>query len=215
MRKLILFGCAWSLLSVPMGLQAQEFWSGVKNTTSSISRSGDISVGYARLRNNATINAAVFEHVSEEGDFYIRARAAAADLQGNLILNDNGGNVGIGTNNPQAKLAVNGNILAKEVKVKTDITVPDYVFEPDYELPALADIEAYAKEHKHLPEIPSAADIARDGLDLAEMNLLLLKKVEELTLHLIEHEKKYRGLRSYIQLMENQLLNAIEHREIN
>ncbi len=99
------------------------------------------------------------------------------------------GNVGVGTTNPQAKFAVNGNILAKEVKVKTDITVPDYVFDPDYALPTLADVEAYVKEHKHLLEIPSAADISRDGLDMAEMNLLLLKKVEELTLHLIAKEK--------------------------
>ncbi len=104
------------------------------------------------------------------------------------------GNLGIGTINPQAKLSVNGNILAKEVKVKTDITVPDYVFQPDYQLPTLGDVEVYVKEHRHLPEIPSAADIARDGLDLAEMNLLLLKKVEELTLHLIEKDKAEKRL---------------------
>ncbi|MBK1442595.1 hypothetical protein JHJ32_21525 [Parapedobacter sp. ISTM3] len=106
------------------------------------------------------------------------------------------GNVGIGTTNPQAKLAVEGNILAKEVKVKTDISVPDYVFEPDYELPALADVEAYVKKHKHLPEIPSAKDIEKDGLDLAEMNLLLLKKVEELTLHLIELRKELDAMKA-------------------
>ncbi|MFC7526937.1 hypothetical protein ACFQRK_23475 [Parapedobacter sp. GCM10030251] len=99
------------------------------------------------------------------------------------------GNVGIGITNPQAKLAVNGGILATEVKVKNDITVPDYVFEEDYQLPALDEIEAYVKEHKHLPEIPSAADMKKEGLNLAEMNLLLLKKVEELTLHLIEQKK--------------------------
>ncbi|MFC3197298.1 hypothetical protein ACFOET_06710 [Parapedobacter deserti] len=116
------------------------------------------------------------------------------------------GNIGIGTNAPQAKLAVNGNILAKEVKVKTDISVPDYVFEPGYELQALADVEAFVKKHRHLPEIPSAADIQRDGLDLAEMNLLLLKKVEELTLHLIEQRKDKMSLQSQV--------NDLQHRVI-
>jgi hypothetical protein len=120
-------------------------------------------------------------------------QSVGANLAIKAITN---GNVGIGTENPQAKLAVNGTVLAKEVKVKNDITVPDYVFEDDYQLPALNEIEAYVKENKHLPEIPSAKDIERDGLNLAEMNLLLLKKVEELTLHLIEKEKEIKSLKS-------------------
>ncbi|MGJ1457980.1 hypothetical protein [Sphingobacterium multivorum] len=86
------------------------------------------------------------------------------------------GKVGIGTADPQADLAVNGNILANQIKVKTDISVPDYVFEPDYKLKSLEEIESYVKENKHLPEIPSAKQIQADGLDVAEMNLLLLKK---------------------------------------
>lgn len=100
------------------------------------------------------------------------------------------GNVGIGTVNPLARLSVNGNILAKEIKIKTDIAVPDYVFDPNYQLPSLSSIEDYVKKHRHLPEIPSATDIQKDGVDLTAMNLALLKKVEELTLHLIAKEKE-------------------------
>ncbi|PRD44975.1 hypothetical protein [Sphingobacterium haloxyli] len=115
------------------------------------------------------------------------------------------GNVGIGVISPVARLTVNGNILAKEIKVTNNITVPDYVFEPDYQLSSLSDIEAYVKEHKHLPEIPSAKDIERDGLDLGDMNLLLLKKVEELTLHLIEKEKKIGEQRVKMEALEGEI----------
>lgn len=122
---------------------------------------------------------------------------------GNHVISN--GNLGIGTENPQAKLAVNGNILAKEIKIKTDISVPDYVFDPDYKLYSLAEISAYIKTHRHLPEIPSAKEINREGLDLAEMNLLLLKKVEELTLHAIENEKKRNELEEKVSRLEKLL----------
>lgn len=121
--------------------------------------------------------------------FYLAYGAAPwASGIGLYILPD--GKVGIGTISPQASLSVNGNILAKEIKIKTDITVPDYVFEPDYKLLSLPALEKFVNKHKHLPEIPSATAIAEHGLDLAEMNLALLKKVEELTLHLIEKDKE-------------------------
>lgn len=113
---------------------------------------------------------------------------------GRLLLTGTGnhifssGNVGIGTETPKAKFSVNGNILANEIKIKTDISVPDYVFESDYELKGLDFIANYVKSNKHLPEIPSAKEIERDGLDVASMNLLLLKKIEELTLYAIKQE---------------------------
>lgn len=66
----------------------------------------------------------------------------------------------------------------------------DFVFEPDYKLPSLLEIEQYIKHNKHLPDVPSANDVARDGQDVGEMNKILLQKVEELTLHLIELNNK-------------------------
>jgi hypothetical protein len=66
---------------------------------------------------------------------------------------------------------------------------PDYVFEKDYDLLSLSELETYITQNKHLPEVPSAKEMEAEGLNLKEMNLLLLKKVEELTLHLIEMKK--------------------------
>jgi hypothetical protein len=97
------------------------------------------------------------------------------------------GNVGIGTVSPDAKLAVKGTIHSQEVKVDLQGAVaPDYVFEKDYNLRPLSDVESYIRMNKHLPEIPSAKQMEEEGLHLKEMNLLLLKKVEELTLYVIQ-----------------------------
>jgi hypothetical protein len=101
------------------------------------------------------------------------------------------GNVGIGTTNPGSfKLAVEGKIGAREVNVTLTSPWPDYVFEKNYDLLSLTELETYINQNKHLPEVPSAKEMEKDGLNLKEMNLILLKKVEELTLHLIEQEKK-------------------------
>lgn len=116
---------------------------------------------------------------------------------GTTAINNGGltvsGNVGIGTTAPDAKLSVKGQIHAQEVKVDLNGAIaPDYVFDKDYKLPSLEEIQSYITTHKHLPEVPSAKEIEANGLNLGEMNLLLLKKVEELTLYVIElmHEIK-------------------------
>lgn len=98
------------------------------------------------------------------------------------------GNVGIGLSNPDSKLSVNGNIRAKEIKVEA-ANWPDYVFTDAYKLPALAEIEKHIKEKGHLPEIQSAAEVERNGVNLGEINAQLLKKIEELTLYLIQENK--------------------------
>lgn len=99
------------------------------------------------------------------------------------------GNMGIGTTTPNAKLAVNGKIRAQEIKVET-ANWPDYVFEEGYQVGTLEELERYIKANKHLPEMPSAKEAEANGVELGEMNKLLLKKVEELTLHLIEKDKQ-------------------------
>ena len=108
----------------------------------------------------------------------------------NNLMTFSGLNVGIGTTTPDAKLTVKGDIHAEEVRVDLNVPAPDYVFEEDYDLWSLAETEQFIKAHKHLPEIPSAAEMEKNGIELKEMNLKLLQKVEELTLHLIEQNKK-------------------------
>ncbi len=100
-----------------------------------------------------------------------------------------GGNVGIGTYSPSEKLSVNGKIAAKEIKV-TATGWPDYVFTPSHRLPDLKEVEKYIRTNGHLPEIPAAAEVEHDGISLGDMNTKLLKKVEEITLYLIELKKE-------------------------
>ncbi|MBK9578327.1 MAG: hypothetical protein IPK50_10600 [Fibrobacterota bacterium] len=87
------------------------------------------------------------------------------------------------------------------LKVHSDIQTPDYVFAPDYKLAPLAEVEAFTQENQHLPDVPSAAEIEKGGLDLAKMNLALLRKVEELTLHAISQEKRIQSLETEIKTL--------------
>ena len=105
-----------------------------------------------------------------------------------VILEENG-NVGIGTITPTNKLTVNGKILAEEIEV-IDNVLPDYVFEKEYKLMNLKELENFISINKHLPEIPSAENVKENHLKLGEMNNLLLKKVEELTLYIIDLQKQ-------------------------
>lgn len=98
-------------------------------------------------------------------------------------------NVNIGTTQTDANLTVKGKILSKEVKVEATVLVPDYVFEKSYNLKPLAEVEKYIAENKHLPEVPSAKVIKKEGINVGEMQMKLLQKIEELTLHLIEQNK--------------------------
>lgn len=130
-------------------------------------------------------------------------------LAGSLFISGTNGNVGIGTVTPKAKLAVYGDIFATKVKV-TQTGWPDYVFGKDYHLPEISALEQYISTHQHLPEIPSATEVAKEGLDLGDMNKRLLQKVEELSLYIIQLDKKNKELESRLKLVENANRKTIE-----
>ncbi|WP_448105180.1 hypothetical protein [Pedobacter panaciterrae] len=114
------------------------------------------------------------------------------------------GNVGIGTTTPNAKLAVNGRIRAQEIKVEI-ADWPDYVFAEDYQLPSLQQTEKHIKEKGHLPGIPSAEEVKANGVDLGEMNAKLLKKMEEMTLIMIQLNKKVEQQAETLKIQQKQI----------
>lgn len=115
--------------------------------------------------------------------------------------------VGIGTHQTAGyQLAVAGSMIAERIKVKAKGAWPDYVFEKDYLLPSLKSTAAFIQQHKHLPEMPSAKEVDSVGLDLGDMNARLLKKVEELTLHLIRQQEEIEKL----QQQNRQILQQMQ-----
>ncbi len=116
-------------------------------------------------------------------------------------LTEKNNKIGIGTTNPDETLTVKGKIHTQEVLVDLDGAVaPDYVFEsyyngfsklkPDYKLISLQDLEKFIEENYHLPNVQSAAEMQNEGMNLKEMNLLLLQKIEELTLYTLQQQKE-------------------------
>ncbi|AUP78827.1 tail fiber protein [Flavivirga eckloniae] len=122
---------------------------------------------------------------------------------GDFIINN--GNVGIGTSNPDMKLAVKGKIHAEEVKIDLNVPAPDYVFKEGYNLISIKELEKFIKENSHLPEIPSAKEFEENGIMQAEMDMNLLKKIEELTLYVIEQEKSLENKDLMIKTLEEKL----------
>jgi hypothetical protein len=120
---------------------------------------------------------------------------ASETLQPRMVINDDG-NIGIGTLQPGSfKLAVEGKIGAREIQVTLANPFPDYVFDSKYKLRSLYNLENYISQNKHLPGIPSAAEVEKNGgIELGQMNTKLLEKIEELTLYVIELNKKVEKL---------------------
>ncbi len=147
---------------------------------------------------------------SNSPDFYISQNNTITDGSGTIqhipeLTIRTTGEVGIGTKSPDSKLTVKGNIHAEEVKVDLLVPGPDYVFKEGYNLKSLEEVQNYIKVHGHLPNIPSAKEMETDGIQLGEMDMKLLEKIEELTLYLLKHQIKLDQLQEQNAKLQNEL----------
>ncbi len=113
-----------------------------------------------------------------------------------MVLNSDG-DLGIGTPTPDYRLDVAGTIRACEIIV--EIQGCDFVFEKDYKLLSLYELEQFIKKNKHLPEIQPASEMEENGVALSKLNSKLLQKVEELTLYTIQHDKRIIEIQNQIE----------------
>ena len=125
----------------------------------------------------------------------------------NAIYITSAGNIGLGTATPTVKLAVNGagtfngKIKCTEIEVLT-AAWPDFVFNSNYNLRPLSEVEAFINLNKHLPDVPSEATVMANGANLGEMSATLLQKVEELTLYMIQLQKENESLKARVSNLE-------------
>jgi hypothetical protein len=100
-------------------------------------------------------------------------------------------------------VSVNGKIMCEELKVQDSGSWPDYVFDKSYQLNSLHEVEKYIEENNHLPGIPNACTVEENGVEIGNMQKLLLQKIEELTLYMIDADKRIKALET-----ENQALKG-------
>lgn len=122
------------------------------------------------------------------------------------------GNIGIGTTSPSYKLHVNGEAYATKFWAPNNASWPDYVFGDDYELDKIEKVEQFIAQHHHLPNIPSAAEVKESGVDIVDIQARLLQKIEELTLYMIEQNKKIESLTLENQAQQKRI-QKLEYKE--
>lgn len=169
--------------------------------------SGTTASGLAFAGNGGAIKASIASAVYGDGYMIFRTNDNTEKMRITA-----GGNVLIGKTtqgNSTYKLDIDGKARANEIVVNS--TGADFVFEPDYKLPKLSEVKSYIDQNHHLPQIPSAAEMQKNGMGVGELNTKLLQKVEELTLYLIEQkeaaEKQNKAQQEQINQLKEQLVS--------
>ncbi|EZH71788.1 hypothetical protein ATO12_05270 [Aquimarina atlantica] len=193
-------------------------WLGIYNNSTASNSISGIRLGMGdsydigtNLYHKKLDNTFYFENLGAPDSRFAFLTRKADGTYGDVALGINGnGDVGIGTANPDSKLTVKGNIHAEEVKVDLSVPAPDYVFTKDYDLLTIEEIQQHIKEKGHLPNIPSAIEMEKNGVELGVMNMKLLEKIEELTLYTIAQENKLNEQETRLKTLENKLALLIK-----
>ena len=209
------FGDSWFLYGPTLW---QSAWGGMKYFTNgtprlAITNGGNVGIGTTAPAKALDVAGSIYLFPGRNGDPTLKfnnqgwARIGGSSSSGlaiwgtgNAETDDNpamfvaSGSVGIGTTAPDQKLTVKGKIHAEEVIVDLNVPLADYVFGKDYELMPLHQVDQYVQENSHLPDMPSATEVKEKGMGVGEMQNKMLQKIEELTLYVIQQDKRIKAL---------------------
>ena len=227
--KIMICGALW--LGMAFGTAQADQWGGKQNTKGTIWRSGKVVVGSKPEQGSATLE--VYRPMTGSDDLLFSVNAPFRGMANNRFEVDEkhayaGGakskrsvlpgdydfavhrGAAIGVLNIDERipngyhLVVGGKILAEEVRIKVIEKWSDDVFDDDYDLQSLTQVEAFIQANHHLPDVPDAEEVATNGIGLGHMQSTLLRKIEELTLHLIDQHKTIELLKQKLDLLEQQ-----------
>lgn len=216
----------------PIGFAEAQQWNGATGANGGIWRSGNVAIGSEPTTGGGTkALLEISRPISGGTELLLSAHSTYKEATGRIFEVDTkrayvggardhqqvlsastdfavGGSVAIGTvsiTTPiplEYRLAVGGKILAEEVRIKLIKDWADYAFEPTYRLRPLPEVEAFIQTRHHLPDMPSASEVAESGISVGEIQSKLLLKIEELTLHAIAQQKTIARLEKRLASME-------------